>query len=122
MMKMIKDENLRADKFMHEFSKDKLTSMCTKIFVQEQKDFILQDVQEVIENAEWEQFKDKFILLRDVNEGLRDLCKHYQVYLECVGETKIQPVIRIPKKFVDTVLEFNKNAITHVNDLFKDPL
>lgn len=122
MMEMIKAENLRADKFMHEFSKDKLTSICTKIFVQEQKDFILQDVQEVIENEKWDQFQDKFILLRDVNEGLRDLCKHYQNHLERVGEEKTQQVIRIPKKFVDTVLQFNNDAIEHVKKLFKDPL
>ena len=122
MLKMIHSESIRADTFMHEFSKDNLTAMCTKIFVQQQKDYILEDIQDVIDNEKWSEFQSKFIILRDVNEGLRDLCKFYQNYLEKVGEEKIQKVIKNPKKFVETVLQFSNDAKKHVDEWFKDPL
>ena len=116
---LLRKEAERTKKFLHHTSMEKLISIATETLVQQQRSSIVGDIQKVIKDKNWSLIRKKFDILRLLSDGLKEICKNFQIYLESEGLELIKPRSKNPKDFVDTVILFHTQYTESINELFK---
>ena len=120
-LSMIQSEKVRSEEYLHVNSRKKINDTMIKLLVKDQKAFILSDIKDVINKKKWQELQNKYILLKTIPDGLRDLCKEYQNYAEEKGLRIIKPFLIVnnhPEKFINAILDWYKDTYDHISTWF----
>ncbi|CAI2349780.1 unnamed protein product [Caenorhabditis sp. 36 PRJEB53466] len=108
---LLEQEELRAKKYLHESSVDKVIQLCQKVMIKAHKEKLHAVCHELITNEENKDLRNMYRLLKPIQAGLSVMVKEFEEYVKRKG---LEAVARlsgdnVPQQFVENVLKvYNK--------------
>uniref|UniRef100_A0A8R1HYN6 Cullin-2 n=1 Tax=Caenorhabditis japonica TaxID=281687 RepID=A0A8R1HYN6_CAEJA len=111
VIQLLEQEELRAKKYLHESSVQKVITLCQKVMIKAHKEKLHNVCHELICNEENKDLRNMYRLLKPIQAGLSVMVKEFEDYVKKKG---LEAVARlngdnVPQQFVENVLRvYNK--------------
>eukprot|EP00794_Sanderia_malayensis_P003681 gene3681-4198_t len=121
----LEEENMRARKYLHTSSYDKLKNVCQEKLVKDQLQLLQSECPEMIHKERLTDLSRMYKLLKPISEGLDLMLKEFEEYIVSTGLAKVKAFYSEngTGQFVDALLELHKKYSEMVETTFnKDQL
>jgi cullin 2 len=125
MIRILEDENIRAHKFFHMSSIQKLKRECEDRMITDHKNFLYSECKEMVSNDKRDDLRNLYTLLKPITDGLKELI---QFLLEQIRNEGTESVVNLKGEnvhlqFVENMLQVHNKYENLISETFKnDPL
>lgn len=112
VIRILDEENIRAHKFMHISSIQKLKKECEDRMITDHKSFLYSECKDMVSNDKRDDLKNLYTLLKPILEGLKELI---QFLLEQIKNEGTESVMNLKGENVSIFLFCRNNFLTLYN-------
>uniref|UniRef100_A0A1I7TM21 Cullin-2 n=1 Tax=Caenorhabditis tropicalis TaxID=1561998 RepID=A0A1I7TM21_9PELO len=108
---LLEQEEVRAKKYLHESSVEKVITLCQKVMIKAHKEKLHAVCHDLITNEENKDLRNMYRLLKPIQAGLSVMVKEFEEYVKKKGLEAIAQLSgdNVPQQFVENVLKvYNK--------------
>ncbi|CAB07302.3 Cullin-2 [Caenorhabditis elegans] len=108
---LLEQEEMRAKKYLHESSVEKVITLCQKVMIKAHKDKLHAVCHDLITNEENKDLRNMYRLLKPIQAGLSVMVKEFEEYVKKKGLEAVSRLTgeNVPQQFVENVLRvYNK--------------
>ncbi|EFO86912.1 hypothetical protein GCK72_010370 [Caenorhabditis remanei] len=108
---MLEQEEIRAKKYLHESSVEKVISLCQRVMIKAHKEKLHSVCHDLITNEENKDLRNMYRLLKPIQAGLSVMVKEFEEYVKAKGLEAVSRLSgdNVPQQFVENVLRvYNK--------------
>lgn len=108
---LLEQEEIRAKKYLHESSVEKVISLCQKVMIKAHKEKLHSVCHDLITNEENKDLRNMYRLLKPIQAGLSVMVKEFEEYVKKKGLEAVSRLTgeNVPQQFVENVLRvYNK--------------
>lgn len=92
VIRILEEENIRAHKFIHVSSVHKLKKECEDRMIHDHKNFLYSECKEMVSTDKREDLRNLYILLKPINDGLKELI---QILLEQIKNEGAESIMNL---------------------------
>lgn len=108
---LLEQEEVRAKKYLHDSSVEKVISLCQKVMIKAHKEKLHAVCHDLITNEENKDLRNMYRLLKPIQAGLSVMVKEFEEYVKKKGLEAVAQLNgdNVPQQFVENVLRvYNK--------------
>lgn len=125
MIRILEEENIRAHKFFHMSSIQKVKRECEERMITDHKTFLYSECKEMVSNDKRDDLRNLYTLLKPITDGLKELI---QFLLDQIRNEGTESVVNLKGEnvhlqFVENMLQVHNKYENLISETFKnDPL